>query len=73
MKVKIKPEITDDWVISTGSYNKIGGFILSSEKLGQKVADIELRRFLQFCGTENLVIEGLKLKANFFLCNILIS
>ena len=69
MKTKVIPAMADDWVISTGSYNTDAGFILSSKKLNQKVADIALRRFLDFCAKENLVIEGLKLKGNFIVGN----
>ncbi len=69
MKKKIKPAMADDWEILTDSYNTDSGFILESKKLKQKVADIRLRRFLNFCKKHNLIIEGLKLKGNYIVGN----
>lgn len=47
----------------------MGGFSLYSEKLNQRVADIELRRFLDFSGKYNLVIDSLKLQGEFIIGN----
>jgi len=67
MKTKIEPQLSDDWEINPNTYNLNNGFILTSKKLNQSVADIDLRNFLRFCKDENLVIEGLKLNGTFVI------
>jgi len=69
MKIKIKPGMSDDWEIIPDAYNTNSGMILYSKKLDQKVADIELRRFLQFSKEQNLTIQGLKLQGNYVIGN----
>lgn len=69
MKTKIIPALADDWIIQTGSYNTTGGFILYSKKLNQRVADIELRRFLDFSEKYKLVIDSLKLQGEYVIGN----
>jgi len=69
MKKKIEPQLSDDWEIILDVYRTNAGFILYSKKLGQKVADIDLRRFLQFSKEYNLVIDSLKLQGTFIIGN----
>jgi hypothetical protein len=69
MKTKIKPELSDDWEIIPDAYNTNLGMMLFSKKLNQKVADIELRRFLQFSKEQNLTIQGLKLQGTYVIGN----
>ena len=69
MKTKIKPALSDDWEIIPNTYNTNSGMMLYSEKLNQKVADIELRRFLQFSKEQNLTIQGLKLQGTYVIGN----
>lgn len=69
MKKKIVPTMADDWEIVPNAYNIREGFSLKSEKANQQVADIVLRRFLRFCGEQNLTIKGLKLQGNFVIGN----
>lgn len=66
---KITPAMADDWEIIPEKFRSSGGFSLKSEKLNQEVADIDLRRFLEFCKEQNLTIEGLKLKGTFVIGN----
>jgi len=69
IKKKIKPELADDWEIIPYSYNTNSGMMLYSEKLNQKIADIDLRRFLQFSKDQNLTIQGLKLQGTYVVGN----
>jgi len=69
MKRDIVPAMADDWVMVPVSYTRVDGFSLKSEKLGQQVADIDLRRFLQFCAEQNLVIDSLRLQGNYIIGN----
>jgi hypothetical protein len=68
-KVKINPELADDWEIIPTTYVSTTGFSLKSKKLNQEVADIELYRFLKFSKEQKLVIEGLKLKGTYIIGN----
>jgi len=67
MKKKIQPALSDDWEMVPDTYNTKGGFSLRSKKLNQQVADIDLRRFLQFSKEFDLVIKGLKLQGEFIV------
>jgi len=69
MKVKIKPQISDDWKIIPQRYGKIGGFSLKSNKLNQQVADIDVLRFLKFCERQDVLIKGLNLKGEYIIGN----
>lgn len=69
MKTKVKPALSDDWEIIPDAHVTNDGFKMRSEKLNQTVADIGLRRFLQFSKEQNLTIEGLKLKGTFIIGN----
>lgn len=69
MHKKIKPGMSDDWEIVPVEYNTNSGFMLTSKKLNQTVADIELRRFLRFSKEQNLTIHGLKLQGEYIIGN----
>jgi hypothetical protein len=69
MKTKIEPAISDDWEIIPAKYRSLDGMMLYSEKLDQKVADIDLKRFLIFSKEQNLTIIGLKLQGNYIVGN----
>ena len=68
-KVKINPELADDWEIIPTTHVSTTGFSLKSNKINQEVADIELYRFLKFSKEQKLVIEGLKLKGTYIIGN----
>ena len=67
MKVKIIPQLSDDWEMIPYEYRRDGGFSLRSEKLNQEIADIDIFRFLKFSKEQNLIIEGLKLKGKYII------
>jgi len=69
IKKKITPELADDWKIQPKGYNTIGGMMLRSEKLDQTVADIDMRRFLQFLEEQQLELKGLSIKGNYIIGN----
>jgi len=69
MKTKIVPAMADDWEIIPDTYRGNDGFKLYSKKLNQTVADIDLRRFLNFSKKYNLIIDSLKLKGDFIIGN----
>jgi len=67
MKKRIQPALASDWEIIPNAYNTKGGFSLKSETLNQQVADIDLRRFLEFSKKYDLTIKGLKLQGEFIV------
>jgi hypothetical protein len=69
MKTKIEPAMSDDWEIIPAKYRSLDGMMLYSKKLEQKVADIDLKRFLIFSKEQNLTIVGLKLQGNYIVGN----
>jgi len=67
MKTRIYPALASDWEIIPNAYNTSGGFSLKSKALNQQVADIDLRRFLEFSKKYDLTIKGLKLQGEFIV------
>lgn len=69
MKQKVVPAFADDWVMIPERYTTISGVSLFSEKLGQKVADINVYKTLKFFSKENITLQGLKVEGSFIVGN----
>lgn len=69
MKTTIVPELSDDWIIENETYNTNDGIILYSQKLNQRVADINLRKFLNLLNGLNITLIGLKIQGEFIIGN----
>lgn len=64
-KTKVFPALSDDWELMNTAYNTSDGVALKSKKLNQSVYDIPMRRFITFCKTYNVTINGNKLIGEF--------
>ena len=69
MKQKIIPAFADDWLMIPERYTTISGVALFSEKLGQKVADINVYKTLKFFSKENITLQGLRVEGSFIVGN----
>lgn len=69
MKQKVVPAFADDWVLIPERYTTISGVALFSEKLGQKIADINVYKTLKFFSEENVALHGLRVEGSFIIGN----
>jgi len=69
MKQKVFPAFANDWLLVPERYTKVRGVSLYSEKLNQRVADIDVYKTLKLFDTENVNLTGLKIQGNFIIGN----
>ena len=62
---KIKPAVTDDWVLINETLNTTIGIALRSDKLDTTIYDISFRPFINFLKEENVVMNGNKIVGEF--------
>lgn len=67
-KKRIKPQLTDDWEVFTGGFQKSTDVLnLSSKKLNQKIYDCGTRKFFEFMLDHNVTMSGNEIVGTFVI------